>query len=180
MSLEQFWPAVSVAVAILALVASSFLLARQTRHMENERNAVTILEAVKRLTDPAFIDIFARLADIDKRYPTDDDIRFRYHGSQDERDFVLVNSYIETVACLARRRVLDPSLIVDAVGLEVRRRWAVVRAFTLRRREVENNDGINENFEWLAMYSSWWKDTPRPPHDRNYDPRQFGAVEFKV
>jgi hypothetical protein len=72
--------------------------------MESERNAVAILEAVKRLSDPMFIDIFGRLADIDQRYPTADDIRQRYRGSQDERDVALVNSYIETVACLAARR----------------------------------------------------------------------------
>ncbi len=180
MSLDQFWPAASLAVAVLALLASSILLARQTRHMESERNATAILEAVKRLTDPSFVDIFARFADLNERYPTDDDIRKHYRGSQDERDMSFVSSYIETVACLARRRVLDPSLIVDAVGLGLRRRWATIKDFILRRRRIEHNDGIAENFEWLAMYSAWWKEVPRPAGDRNYDPRQFATVEFSA
>lgn len=89
-----------------------------------------------------------------------------------------MSSYIETIACLARRGVLDPSLLVDAVGLMIRRRWAVVRSFTLRRRRIENNDYIGENFEWLAMYSAWWKDVPRPRGAANYDPAQFAGVEF--
>ena len=180
MQFEQLWPAASLAVAVLALVASSVLLARQTRHMEHERNASAILEAVSRLNDPIFVEIFARLATIDDRYPTDDVIRERYPGSQDERDLAVVSSYIETVACLARRGVIDPSLIVDAVGLGVRRRWATIRAFTLRRRRIDQNDGIGENFEWLAMYSAWWRDVPRPSRERNYDPRQFAGVEFRV
>ncbi len=178
MSQEQLWPAASVGVAVLALIASSVLLARQARHMESERNALAILEAVKRLTDPIFIDVFGRLADLDERYPTDDDIRQRYRGSQDERDILTVAAYFETIACLARRRVLDPSLIVDAVGLGLRRRWSTIRNFTLRRRRIENNDGIAENFEWLAMYSAWWKDVGRPARDPNYDPRQFAGVEL--
>jgi hypothetical protein len=53
-----------------------------------------------------------------------------------------------------------------------------MRTFTLRRRPIENNHGIGENFERLAMYSAWWKDTPRPRRDRNYHPRQFAALEF--
>jgi hypothetical protein len=87
---------------------------------------------------------------------------------------------METIGTLARRRVLDPSLLVDAAGLDIRRRWNAVRGFVERRRKVDNNDFIMENFEWLAMYSAWWKDTPRPKHDRNYDPRQFEGVIFRV
>ncbi len=157
MTSEQLWPAASVAVAVLALVLTSFLLARQVRQMEHERNAVAILEAINRLTDHRVVAAFDRLADVDKRYPIDDAILNTYHGSDDERDFLTVAQYIETVACLARRRVLDPSLIVDAVGLPIRRRWSSIRNFVMRRRRVENNDFILENFEWLAMYSAWWK-----------------------
>jgi hypothetical protein len=92
----------------------------------------------------------------------------------------LVGLYVETVAVLARRRVIDPSLLVDAVGLGLRRRWAAIRTFILRRRRLENNPYIMENFEWLAMYSAWWKDVPRPKRDPNYDPAQFAHVAFSA
>lgn len=170
----------SVGIAFLALVFTTVLLARQARQMEHERNATAILEAIERITDPRVLLIFERLSDINQRYPTDDDVREKYPHSQDERDFIAVASFVETVACLARRRVIDPSLIVDAVGLILRKRWAEVREFTLRRRRIENNDYIFENFEWLAMYSAWWKDTPRPRFDRNYYPDQFAGVTFRV
>jgi len=88
--------------------------------------------------------------------------------------------FVETVACLARRRVLDPSLIVDAVGLVLRYRWNSIREFIDRRCKLENNEYILENFKWLAMYSAWWKDTPRPKGARNYDPQQFAGVVFRV
>src|SRR5438270_5507451 len=158
---------VSVVVAILALVLTSVLLARQARAMEHERNAMAILEAIERVTDERVVAIFDRLADVNERYPTDEDILLRYHASGDERDFLAVAQFIETVACLARRKVLDASLIVDAVGLPIRSRWASIKDFVDRRRRVENNPYILENFEWLAMYSAWWKDTPRPRFDRS-------------
>ena len=170
----------SVGIAFLALVFTTVLLARQARQMEHERNASAIIEAIERITDEKVLLIFERLSDINERYPTDDDIRANYPHSQDERDFIAVASFVETVACLARRRVIDPSLIVDAVGLILRKRWAEVREFTMRRRRIENNEYIFENFEWLATYSAWWKDTPRPRFDKNYDPRQFAGVTFRV
>lgn len=171
---------ISVVVAILALVLTSLLLARQARAMEHERNAMAILDAIERVTDERMVAIFDRLADVDERYPTDQDILAQYHGSDDEHDFLAVAQFIETVACLARRRVLDPSLIVDAVGLPIRARWASIKHFIERRRRVQENPYILENFEWLAMYSAWWKDTPRPRFERNYDPRQFAGVTFRV
>lgn len=180
MSPELVSSAASVAVALLALVFTTFLLARQVRQMEHERNALAILEAIERLTDPRVVAIFDRLRDVNERYPTDGDILQHYRGSADERDFQVVAQFVETVACLARRRVLDPSLLVDAVGLPLRGRWDTIRPFIDRRRKLESNEYILENFEWLAMYSAWWKDTPRPKRDRNYDPRQFAGVTFKV
>lgn len=170
----------SVGIAFLALVFTSILLARQARQMEHERNAVAILEAIERITDERILLIFERLSKVNERYPTDEDLQKNYPHSQDERDFVAVASFVETVACLARRRVIDPSLVVDAVGLILRKRWAEVREFVARRRRLENNDFIFENFEWLALYSTWWKDTPRPRFDKNYNPRQFGEVTFRV
>lgn len=176
MSPEQFWPAASVGVAVLALVLTTLLLGRQVRQMEHERNALAMLEAIKRLTDPRIVEIFDRLGNVNERYPVDAGILERYHGSADERDFLIVGQYIETVACLARRRVLDASLLCDAVGLALRRRWATIRTFVKRLRAAENNPYILENFEWIARYSDWWKDEPRPKRDRNYDPKQFGAT----
>ena len=170
----------SVGVAVLALVFTTVMLARQVRQMEHERNAVAILEAIERLTDPRVVETFERLRNVNGRYPTDDDIRAKYPGSKDERDFLVVAQFVETVACLARRRVLDPSLLVDAIGLGLRQRWDSIRPFVMRRRALDDNEYILENFEWLARYSAWWKDTPRPRFDRNYDPRQFQGAEFRV
>lgn len=170
----------SVGVAVLALVFTTLMLARQVRQMEHERNALAILEAIERLTDPRLVETFDRLRNVNERYASDEDIRTKYPGSQDERDTFIVVQFVETVACLARRRVLDASLLVDAAGLPLRRRWNSIRAFVMRRRAVEHNAYILENFEWLAMYSAWWKNTPRSRFDRNYDPKQFASVEFRV
>jgi len=176
MNPEQFWPAASVGVAVLALVLTTFLLGRQVRQMEHERNALAMLEAIKRLTDPRIVEIFDRLRNINERYPADADILERYRGSTDERDFLIVGQYIETVACLARRRVLDASLLCDAVGLALRQRWATIRTFVERQRALEHNPYILENFEWIARYSEWWKNEPRPKRDPNYAANQFGIT----
>ena len=180
MSAELVSSAASVGVAVLALVFTTVMLARQVRQMEHERNALAILEAIERLSDPRVVEIFDRLEGVDKRYPIDQDIVERYHGSEDERDFLVVTQFVETVATLARRSVLDASLLVDAVGLPLRQRWNRIRTFVNRRRKIEDNEFILENFEWLAMYSAWWKDTPRPKRDPNYDPNQFAGVAFRV
>jgi hypothetical protein len=180
MEMQEIWPALSVAVALLALVFTTLFLARQVQQVEHERNALAILEAINRLTDPAVVHAFQQLCDIGARYPTDRDIVERFPGSEDEERLLVVATYVETIAVLARRGVLDPSLLVDAVGLSLRSRWDAIRTFIDRRRLVENNDGILENFEWLAMYSAWWKDTPRSPRDRNYNPKQFQGVTFRV
>ena len=62
----------------------------------------------------------------------------------------------------------------------LRSRWNSILPFVERWRRVRNNEYLFENFEWLARYSTWWKDIPRPPHDSNYDPQQFAGTEFKV
>jgi hypothetical protein len=62
----------------------------------------------------------------------------------------------------------------------LRTRWNTIRPFVARLRRVRNNEYLFENFEWLVMYSTWWKDTPRPPGDSNYDEKQFANIEFKV
>ena len=170
----------SVIVAILALVFTSVLLARQARQIEHERNALAILEAIERLTDERVMATFDRLQDVNVRYPDDEDIRRYFHGSEDERDFFTVGQFIETIATLSRRGVLDPSLLVDAAGLHLRTRWASIAEFVRRRRIVDGNPYIFENFEWLAMYSTWWKGTPRPRFNKNYDPKQFAGITFKV
>jgi hypothetical protein len=148
--------------------------------MEHERNALAVLEAIARLTDQTVVEIFTRLRGINERYPLDRDIIERYHASADAADIAMVGQFVETIATLARRRVLDPSLLVDAMGLPIRRWWETIRVFIARRRALEGNAYILENFEWLAMYSAWWKDTPRPPRDKNYRADQFAGIEFKV
>lgn len=180
MSTEQIFASASIAVSLIALGISAILLTRQNKQLEHERNALAILDSIARLTDPAIVAAFAQLDDIVARYADDETVRREFDGSPDDRALVLVAQYVETVACLARRRVLDATLLVDAVGFMLRSRWKTIRPFVERLRRVRNNEYLFENFEWLAMYSAWWKNTPRPPNDANYDPKQFAGVEFTV
>ena len=180
MGTEQAFAAASIVVSLIALALSTVLLTRQNKQLEHERNAMAILDAIARLTDPAIVAAFAQLEGIGERYPDDESVRRNFVGSPDDHALVLVAQYVETVACLARRRVLDASLLVDAVGFMLRSRWNTVRPFVDRWRRVRNNAFLFENFEWIAMFSAWWKETPRPPNDPNYDPKQFGDLEFKV
>jgi hypothetical protein len=177
---EQGFATASIVVSLIALAISAVLLTRQNKQLEHERNALAILDAIARLTGPAIVAAFAQLEGIGERFADDESVRRNFVGSADDRALVLVAQYVETVACLARRRVLDASLLVDAVGFMLRSRWNTIRPFVERWRRVRCNEFLFENFEWLAMYSSWWKDTPRPPHDLNYDPKQFAGIEFKV
>jgi hypothetical protein len=62
----------------------------------------------------------------------------------------------------------------------IRVRWDTIREFIYHLRRVRGNDYIFENFEWLAMYSAWWRQTDRPPGDPNYDEKQFEDITFKV
>lgn len=180
MSGEQYFAAASVIVSLLALGLSTILLTRQNKQLEHERNALAIIDAIGRLTDPAIVEAFAHLEGIEQRYGDDEAVRSGFEGSADDRALVLVAQYVETVACLARRRVLDASLLVDAVGFMLRSRWNTVRPFVQRLRRVRGNEFLFENFEWIATYSAWWKDVPRPRGDRNYDPEQFAGTVFKV
>ncbi|MBV8532111.1 MAG: hypothetical protein JO104_12415 [Candidatus Eremiobacteraeota bacterium] len=180
MTSEQGLAAASVLVSLIALSLSTLLLTRQNKQIEHERNALAILDAIGRLTDPVIVEAFGELEGIGRRYPDDESVRRNFEGSPDDQALVLVAQYVETVACLARRRVLDASLLVDAVGFMLRSRWNTVRAFVERLRRVRGNEFLFENFEWLAMYSTWWRDTPRPRGEANYDPQQFSNVEFKV
>jgi hypothetical protein len=177
---DQVLAGASVCVSLVALGFSTFLLTRQNKQLEHERNAVALLEAIGRLTDPTIVNAFSALEGIAARYPDDDTLRRDFDGSSDDQALVLVAQYVETIACLARRRVLDASLLVDAVGFMLRSRWNTILPFVERLRRVRGNEFLFENFEWLATYSTWWKDTPRPPNDANYDPKQFEGVAFKV
>ena len=180
MSLEQLLAGASVVVSLVALGFSTMLLTRQNKQLEHERNALAILDAIARLTNPSIVEAFSKLEKIGDRFPDDESVRSRFEGSEDDHAMVLVAQYVETVACLARRGVLDASLLVDAVGFMLRSRWNTIRPFVARWRRVRNNEYLFENFEWLATYSAWWKDTPRPPNDPNYREDQFRGVEFKV
>jgi hypothetical protein len=179
-STEQAFTIASIVVSLLALGLSTVLLTRQNKQLEHERNALAILDSIARLTDSAIISAFAQLDGIERRYADDESVLATFPGSPDDRALILVAQYVETVACLARRRVIDASLLVDAVGFMLRSRWETIRPFVARLRRVRGNEFLFENFEWLAMYSAWWRDTPRPPNDPNFDPKQFGDVEFKV
>jgi len=180
MSGEEGFAVASIVVSLIALTISAVLLTRQNKQLEHERNALAILDAIARLTDPAIVKAFAQLEGLEQRYPDDQSLGRDFVGSQDDRALTLVAQYVETVACLARRRILDASLLVDAVGYMLRSRWKTVLPFVQRWRRVRNNEYLFENFEWLAMYSTWWKETPRPARDSNYDPKQFAGVEFKI
>jgi len=170
----------SVLVSMISLGLSGWLLTRQNKHLEDERNATAILEALNRLTDANAMVAFEGLEGVHLRYPTDEDILARYDDSDDDRALLLVAQYFETVATLARRRVLDASLLVDAIGYMIRVRWNTIREFVYHLRKVRGNDYIFENFEWLAMYSAWWREIDRAPGDPNYDEKQFARVRFKV
>jgi hypothetical protein len=180
MSAEQLFSAASVAISLCALAFSTFFLARQNRHLEHERNALAILEAIGQLTDPIIVKAFSQLEGIGSRYPDDAAVRTLFEDSDDDEALTIVAQYVETVSCLARRGVLDASLIVDAVGFMLRFRWHTILPFDERLRRVRNNGYLFENFEWLAMYSVWWKETPRPVRDPNYDPAQFAGITFKL
>ena len=171
---ETIVPIVSIVIAFATVLVTAVLMHRQAREMAHERNALAILDAIDRLTSPELVQAFETLEGVNDRYPTDEDFHARYRGSDDFRANMVVGQFMETVACLARREVLDASLLVDAVGYMIRTRWAAIAPFVLRRRKLENNDYIYENFEWLARYSQWWKDIPRPKHP-NYSPDQFAG-----
>jgi Domain of unknown function (DUF4760) len=177
---EQLLSGASVVISLCALAFSTFFLARQNRHLEHERNALAILEAIGQLTDPIIVKAFSQLEGIGARYPDDEAVRTEFDDSDDDEALTIVAQYVETVACLARRRVLDASLIVDAVGFMLRFRWNTILPFVERLRRVRNNSYLFENFEWLATYSVWWKDEPRSRGDRNYDPAQFAGITFKL
>jgi hypothetical protein len=176
----DYFAIASVLISIASLGLSSILLTRQNKHLEYERNATAILEAINRLTDAVAMEAFDGLQGVEKRFPTDDDILQRFDDSDDDRALLLVAQYFETVATLARRRVLDASLLVDAIGYMIRVRWGTIREFVEHLRRVRGNEYIFENFEWLAMYSAWWRETDRPPNDPNYDEKQFSGITFKV
>ena len=177
MNLELTLSALSVVIAALALGFTSFLLVRQNKMMEHERNALAMLEALSQLTDPVLIKAFEDLEGIDRRYPDDDAVLNAFEDSDDDRALLLVAQYVETVACLARRGVLDASLLAEAVGFSLRARWDTIRRFVERRRRVRDNPHVLENFEWLATYSIWWRKQPLP-RTRNYDPNQFAGIDF--
>ncbi|MBV9972931.1 MAG: DUF4760 domain-containing protein [Candidatus Eremiobacteraeota bacterium] len=166
---------VSVFIALLTVTLSSILLSRQIKHMERERNALAILAAIDRLSDEKMVRVFGQLQGVETRYPTDEDLAQHYPNSEDEANLTAVGQYVETVATLARREVIDVSLIVDAVGLMIRSRWKLIREFVRHLRRYYDNPYMFENFEWLARYSEWWKETPREAH-RNYDPSRWPDV----
>jgi hypothetical protein len=171
---DQFIPIASLVIAFVTVVFTTFMLSRQVRQMEHERNALAILDAIDRLTSTEVVNVFAHLRGVEQRYPTDKAIAEHFAGSADERAMNMVGQFVETIACLARREVLDVTLICDAVGYMLRDRWATIEPFVMRWRRYNNNEFLFENFEWLAKYSAWWKDTPRP-NAPNYNPNQFVA-----
>ncbi len=170
---EQLATLGSVLIALATVVLTTVMLSRQVRQMEHERNAVAILQAIDRLTSAQIVHVFTTLRGVEERYPTDIELAATFEGSSDDEALGIVGQYVETIACLARRGVVDPSLIVDAVGYMLRRRWAIIREFVYHLRAYNRNEFLFENFEWLARYSAWWKDTPRPPGAVNYREDQF-------
>ena len=163
----------SLGIALVTVLVTAILMARQVRAMEHERHALAILDAIDRLSSPHVTAAFDTLRGAEHRYPTAAVYREKFPGSEDERALLGVTQYVETVATLARRGVLSPSLIADAMGFMIRSRWAQLEPFNRNRREFQSNPYLFENFEWLARYSDWWKDVPRPPRDPNYWPDQF-------
>ena len=170
--LDQIVPVASLIIAFATVVFTTYMLARQVRQMEHERNALAILDAIDRLTSTDVVDVFTQLRGVEERYLTDNDIKEKFFGSADERALAQVGQFVETIACLARREVLDVTLIVDAVGWTLRQRWATIKPFVMHWRKYNDNEFLFENFEWLSNYSNWWRETPRQKAP-NYDPNQF-------
>ncbi len=172
-SFDQVAPIGSLLIALATVVFTTLMLSRQVRQMEHERNALAIIQAIERLTSPTIVGVFAQLQGVEARYPTDEALRLRFLGSPDEEALLMVGQYVETIAALARRQIIDASLIVDAVGLMLRTRWATIREFVYHLRRYHSNPYMFENFEWLARYSAWWKELPRPVSALNYQDSQF-------
>ncbi len=172
-SFETFAPLASIAIAFSTVVFTTLMMRRQVRQMEHERNALAIIEAINRLTSPEMVRVFETLQGVHERYKTDEDISHGFFGSEDDRALEMIGQYFETIACLARRGAVDPSLLVDAQGFMLRKRWATIEQFVKRWRNYNNNEFLFENFEWLARYSAWWKELPRPKRDPNYKRDQF-------
>src|SRR5579872_3694108 len=169
-------PAASLIIAFATVVFTTLMLSRQVRQMEHERNALAIIEAIDRLSSPHMVRTFTQLRDVASRYPTDADIGERFPGSQDDNALTEVGQYVETIACLARRQVLDPSLLVDAVGVMLRARCALIRAFASHLPCYNQHVFKIENIEWLARSSGWWKGLPRPARAQNCSERQFAPT----
>jgi hypothetical protein len=176
---QQIVPYVSVLIALATVLVTAILMARQAQAMEHERHALALLDAIDRISSREVVEIFGELEGLNERYTTDQDLATKYPGSPDERALLAIGQYVETVATLARRGVLNPSLIVDSVGFMIRKRWSAIEPFVKRQRRAFNNAYIFENFEWLARYSDWWKDVPRPLRDPNYWPDQFQRGKAK-
>jgi len=172
-SFDHIAPIASLVISFATVLFSTLMLSRQVRQMEHERNALAILRAIERLTSPTIVHVFIQLRDVAARYPNDEALRDRFLGSADEEALEIVGQYVETIATLARREVLDASLLVDAVGLMLRTRWTAIRDFVYHLRRFQGNPYMFENFEWLARYSAWWKEVPRPTGTENYQNSQF-------
>lgn len=177
MSPETILSAASVLVAVIALGISTLLLARQNKQLEHERNAGAVLAAAAQLAEPAIVQAFDDLEGIERRYPSDEEVRRSFDDSSDDRALTIVAQYVETVAALARRGVLDPSLLAESVGFLLIARWITIHRFVERLRRVRGNPRVLENFEWLAKYVVWWRDQP-PPAEPNYAPDQFAPFEY--
>ena len=119
MSAEQVFAAASVVVSLVAigLLTDPAHAPEQAARARTQRAGHSRCDrAADRSHDRG--KAFAQLEDIAERYPDEESIRTVFHASPDDRALVLVAQYVETVACLARRRVLDASLLVDAVGFQ--------------------------------------------------------------
>src|SRR5579863_6487962 len=118
--LESAVPIVSTIIAFATVLFTTIMMARQTKEIAHERNALALIEAIGGFSSPNVVQAFEDLRGVEKRYPTEADFRARFFGSDDERSLFVVGQFVETIACLARREVLDVTLIVDAVGLLLR------------------------------------------------------------
>src|ERR1700687_1502873 len=101
--IEQIVPIASLVIAFVTVVFTTYMLSRQVRQMEHERNALAILEAIDRLSSTEEVHVVAQLRGVERRYPTEKDIAERFLGSDDEHAFMMVGQFVETIACLARR-----------------------------------------------------------------------------
>lgn len=79
-------------------------------------------------------------------------------GSEGRKNFMLICGYFELLGALVYHELLDVTLIAETFGVPWRKAEPVIIGW---RAEIGNRK-LYENFQWLAMRCSEWREK-RPP-----------------